>query len=43
MILLTYRFIIKLQSWGLDIKYICYKDILIYSNVENLVLVESQP
>ena len=33
----------KLKSWGLDIKYICYTDILIYSIVENLVLVESQP
>ena len=33
----------KLQSWGRDIKWICYTDILIYSNVENLVLVESQP
>ena len=33
----------KFQSSGQDIKYICYKDILIYSNLEKLVLVESKP
>ena len=33
----------KFQSSGQDIKYNCFKDILIYSNLEILVLVESQP